>query len=277
MLSWCLSMVALGGTPDADDSLLNSKDASIAVRLRAELGTIGQLRHQLQINENGTDVSVPGDLGQNVLFAFTRLQVDLDLGKNRRDTLIFLYQPLNLESVVAPDRDLVVGDRTFLAGEALAFRYSFPYYRLTWLHDTTQKTDREIAFGLGLQIRNANIGYAALDGSQAVFSRNIGPVPLLSFRQRHTLTGRFFLGSELQGFYAPISLLNGSTTDVEGAIADARITVGLEGPKGVDGWASLRYIGGGAVGTSNNPDPFTDGFTRNWLHTVALTLGATVR
>ncbi|MEO0604794.1 MAG: hypothetical protein AAF211_25405 [Myxococcota bacterium] len=191
--------------------------------------------------------------------------------------MILLYQPLVFASEVAPDRDLRVGNQVFAAGEALRFRYSFPYYRATWLHDTTKKTDREIAFGLGLQIRNASIGYTAVDGSKSVVTTNIGPVPLLAFRQRHTLTGRFFLGSEIQGFWAPIRLLNGSNTDVEGAIADARITVGLEGPKGVDAWASLRYIGGGAVGTSNNPDPFTDGFTKNWLHTLGLTLGTTVR
>ncbi|MEN0062702.1 MAG: hypothetical protein AAGA48_11165 [Myxococcota bacterium] len=274
---WLASTLAFGGTPDAKDSLLNSTEAPVAVRLRAELGTVGQLRHQLQINENGTDVSLPKDLAQDVLFAFTRLQVDLDLGKNRRDTLILLYQPLVFASQLAPDRDLQIGDVTFAQGRALSFRYSFPYYRLTWLHDTTEATDREIAFGLGLQIRNASIGYTALDGSQSVITTNIGPVPLLAFRQRHTLTKNVFLGSEIQGFYAPISLINGSTSDVEGAIADARITLGLQGPKGLDGWVSLRYIGGGAVGTSNNADPFTDGFTRNWLHTLALTVGSTVR
>ncbi|MEM6927861.1 MAG: hypothetical protein AAF602_13095 [Myxococcota bacterium] len=274
---WLASLAALAGTPDAEDSLINSPDRAIALRLRAELGTVGQLRHQYQVNEDGTDVSIPRDLAQDVLFAFTRLQADLDLGANRRDTVILLYQPLVFASEVAPDRDLQVGNQVFARGEALRFRYSFPYYRATWLHDTTKKTDREIAFGLGLQIRNASIGYTALDGSKAVITTNIGPVPLLAFRQRHTITGKFFLGSEIQGFWAPIRLLNGSNTDVEGAIADARITVGLEGPRGVDAWASLRYIGGGAVGTSSNADPFTDGFTKNWLHTLGLTLGTTVR
>ncbi|MEO0604793.1 MAG: hypothetical protein AAF211_25400 [Myxococcota bacterium] len=61
---WLTSLAALAGTPDAEDSLVNSPDNAIALRLRAELGTVGQLRHQYQVNENGTDVSIPRDLAQ---------------------------------------------------------------------------------------------------------------------------------------------------------------------------------------------------------------------
>lgn len=269
---------AMAATPDAADSVLQSTTSGVALRLHADLGAVGQLSHRLQIGDAGTYVRVPSDLGQDILYPFLRFQVDLDLGVARRHTVALLYQPLNFVSQVAPEQDVVVGDVTFPAGRALQFQYGFPFYRGTWLYDLAPSADRETAIGAGLQIRNANIVYTALDGSASVASRNIGPVPLLAFRARHPINDGLWWAGELQGFYAPISLLNGSTSEVVGAIADGSVKIGLVGPKGVDVYAALRYVGGGAVGTSNNADPFTgDGFTENWIHFGALTLGAMVR
>lgn len=266
---------ALAGTPDAPDSILG--DGPAAVRLQADLGAVAQLSHRLQVGKGGSYVKIPSELGQDVLFPFTRFQVDLDLGRNRRHTVALLYQPLKFTSTVAPERDLQVGDRTFEAGRALDFQYSFPYWRLTWLYDLVPANATEVAFGLGLQLRNANIVYAAQDGSDVVSSRNIGPVPLLAFRSRGTLTGNLWFGAEVQGFWAPIKWINGSNTDVEGLIADSAVKVGLAGPKGADAYLAFRYIAGGAVGTSSNPDPYQDGYTRNWLHFGALSLGVALR
>jgi len=274
---WTLTLAALAATPDAADSVLQAADAPVALRLRADLGALAQISHRLQIGADGTEVQIPSDLGQDVLVPYTRLQLDLDLGRSRRHTVALLYQPLDLRSEVAPTDDLVVGDRTFAAGRSLRFRYSFPYWRTTWLYDLAPANDTEVAVGLALQIRNANIVYAAVDGSQVVSSRNIGPVPLLAFRSRGRLAGSSWIGAEMQGFWAPIRLINGSTNDVEGLIADGCLQWGLSGPKGAEAYLALRYVGGGAVGTSSNPDPYQDGYTKNWLHLGALSVGAALR
>jgi hypothetical protein len=272
-----LISLALAATPDVDDSMLQSTERPVAVRLYADVGFLGQISHTLQVGADGTDVRIPKDLGQDVLYPFLRFQTDLDLGRARRHTVAFLYQPLDLRSTVAPTEPLQVGDVTFPGGRGLEFRYGFSFWRTSWLYDLAPDTDREVALGLGLQIRNANIIYTALDGSRVVASRNIGPVPLLAGRTRHPLGDDGWIGTELQGFWAPIRLLNGSTSDVEGAIADASVKLGLSRPGGVDGWVAARYIGGGAVGTSSNADPFTDGYTKNWLHFFALSIGAGLR
>jgi hypothetical protein len=41
----------------------------------------------------------------------------------------------------------------------------------------------------------------------------------------------------------------------------------------VDAFLNLRYIGGGAKGTSSGSKGPGDGFTANWLHFVTVTLG----
>lgn len=270
--------LALAATPDSDASVLQSTDSKVALRLQADLGAIAQLSHTLQVGSGGTRVKIPSELGQDVLAPFLRFQVDLDLGVNRRHTVALLYQPVDFRSTVAPERDLTVGDVTFPAGRALTFRYGFPFWRATWLYDLAPSRERETALGLALQIRNANIVYAALDGSAAVSNRDVGPVPLLAFRTRHPLDDRLWWAGELTGFYAPVSGLNGSTNEVVGAIADGSLRLGLSGPGGTDVYASVRYVGGGSTGTSRSPDPFAgDGYLRNWLHFAALSLGASVR
>jgi hypothetical protein len=274
-----LLATSLAATPVADDSFIDrNHDAPVALRLRAEVGALATLKHDLQVGNDGDFLSVPGDLGQNVLYPFLRFQADLDICKKaRRNTLVFLYQPLTLNSTVAPTEDIRVGDLTFPAGRGLDFSYGFSFWRLTWMYDVVKALDTEIALGLGLQIRNANIVYEALDGSGVVASRNIGPVPLLAFRGRGTLTKKLWMAGEAQGFYAPIRGLNGGTTDVEGAIADASVSLGLAGPRGADFFFTFRYVGGGAVGGSSNADPFTDGFTRNWIHLMTLSVGFGLR
>ena len=286
-MRWCLMMIwgavmmgsAVAATPIAEDSWIDrNPEASVALRAQAEVGALYPIVNIYQVGQNGTEVSIPNDLGQENLFPFLRFQLDLDIGtKGRRNTLSFLYQPLTLQSLSAPDRDLQIGDILFPEGRGIDFTYGFSFWRLTWMYDVLPATDKELAFGLALQIRNANIVYAALDGSAVVATRNIGPVPILAFRGRGMLTKKLWMAGEMQGFYANIPGVNGGSTDVEGAILDTSLKVGLAGPQGASAFLALRYVGGGAVGESRRADPFTDGFTRNWIHFMSLSAGFELR
>ena len=276
MIAW-LSLMALAGTPDRTDSILQEADAPVAVRLFADLGATAQLSHRLQFDNDGTEVRVPRDLGQDLLYPFVRLQLDVDIGRSHRHTVSFLYQPLNFQSIVAPARETTVGDLVFPRGEALQFRYSFPFYRVTWLYDFAASTEREIAFGVALQIRNVSILYASLDGSQALASRDVGPVPLLAGRFRGPVSERLWWAGEVTGFYAPVSVLNGSDLPIVGAVVDASGKIGVR-TRGPDLYAALRFTGGGSTGTSDAPDPFAgDGYLFNWLYLGTLSLGVELR
>lgn len=268
--------LAHAGEPDAEDSLLNDPGRRFAVRLHAEIGFLSVLEHRLKLGTDGTYVDLREDMGQDTLFAFGRMSTDLDIGWDRRHTIVLLYQPLQLESQAVSDRDLVIEDAVYRAGTPINFRYSFPYWRISYLYDILPG-DAEVGFGASLQIRNANIEYASQDGVQLRASRNVGPVPVLKFRGRGIVRGRFWMGGEVDGFYAPIRYINGGRSDVEGAIVDASLRGGLALNYGVDTFLNLRYIGGGARGTSSDPDPFSDGFNANWLHFLTLSVGVSLR
>ncbi|MEM6296876.1 MAG: hypothetical protein AAGA54_36770 [Myxococcota bacterium] len=273
---FCAPAAASAGEPDAPDSVLNRPGSRVAVRLHAELGFLSVLGHRLKLGEDGTYADLREDLGQDTLFPFGRLSADLDIGTRRQHTISLLYQPLNLESQAVAERDLVVEDVTFAAGTPIDFRYSFPFWRISYLYDILPGPS-EVGFGGSLQIRNANIEYASQDGVQLRAVRDVGPVPVLKFRGRGFVRGRFWMGGEVDGFYAPIRYINGGRSDVEGAILDMSLRGGLAWRYGVDTFVNVRYLAGGARGTSSDPDPFSDGFNTNWLHFLTVSLGVSLR
>ena len=85
------------------------------------------------------------------------------------------------------------------------------------------------------------------------------------------------VGFEADGAYAPIKYLNGDTSDVIGALLDASVRTGYYAKRGIDPFISIRYVGGGAEGTTNDPDFNEDGYTENWLHLMVFSMGFVVR
>ena len=77
-------------------------------RLKAhfELGFLGVMSHKVQFSNDGTYISSPKDGGQDNLFAFSRLSLDLRISE--RSKLVFLYQPLDLVTQNLIGRDIRV-------------------------------------------------------------------------------------------------------------------------------------------------------------------------
>jgi hypothetical protein len=274
MLSLLFSTAAFAVSPSADDSRLNSPGGA-DVRLHAELGGYLPVSHTLQYGKDGTEFDLVHDGGQGTIFPFVRLSADLDTPK--LGTFVLLVQPLDLRTEVELRDPLVVDETTIPAGTPVDIRYGFTFYRASWMGDLLASPDRELAVGGSLQLRNAVIGYTAVDGSWRNFKRNIGPVPLLKARLRLPAGETTWWGAEVDGIYAPIKYFNGSDNDVVGSLLDASLRAGLDLGRGTDAFLNLRYLGGGSSGTSHDPDPGSDGYSANWLHSVSLSLGATIR
>ncbi|HCH62775.1 MAG TPA: hypothetical protein DFR83_08225 [Deltaproteobacteria bacterium] len=275
-LLFLIASVSFATTPVAPQSVLNSPDRPYAVHFSAELGTLAVMAHRIQFSKSGTMIDYVEEGGQDNLFPYARLQSELSLGD--RHSVVLLYQPLNLTTRARLPRDLVIDNATFEKGSGMRFRYGFDFYRGSWLYDLQEEKKKEFALGLSLQIRNATIDFEDLDGETFRANRDIGPVPVLKMRVRQPMgsTGAFW-GFEADGFYAPIKYLNGSDVDVIGAILDTSARVGTPTKNGVDVFLNVRYIGGGAEGTSDDFLAPADGWVENWLHTVAVSVGTQLR
>jgi len=228
--------------------------------------------NQAQFSKNGTYFNYVQEGGQDILFPLSRLSLDLEI--NKKHTLTFLYQPLRLESKAVLRNDLIVDNLTFPAGTSVNFLYNFPFFRLSYMKEFAPNNEKfDFAFGLSLQLRNATINFESTDGSLFRANRDVGPVPILKFRTRYKPTKRTYTEMEADGFYAPISYLNGSDNEVIGAILDASIRQGFHVTDEVGVFLNARYLGGGAVGTSDDGLELGDGYVRNWLHFATVSVG----
>lgn len=249
------------------------KRPSIGIKAVAELGTLVPIAHTVQFDKTGTVFDYVNEGGQDNLFLFSR--ISLEMAIDGKYTVILLYQPLNLETAVVLQNDLSLDKQVFPAGTPMDLRYGFDFYRVSYLYDFWHRDpDRELAVGGSLQLRNATIDFTSADGTMRRTNRNVGPVPLVKFRIKHTFDTGWWIGGEIDAIYAPVKYLNGSNTDVVGALLDANFRVGLPINEYSSTFLNLRYLGGGAEGTSQNKPGPGDGFTANWLHFLTLSAGA---
>jgi|LNFM01.1.fsa_nt_gb hypothetical protein len=254
---------------------LNPSSRFWAVRASVELGTIAVLSHTIQFGRNGSTIDYVREGGQNNLALFARLSAELELGHHHN--FVFLYQPIDLRTQARLSRDVTVNNIVFPRDSSLDLRYGFDFYRASYAYDFFADPRQELSVGLSFQIRNASISFTSTDGAQRTINNDIGLVPALKVRGRYTLRSGTFFGFEVDGIYATIPGLNGSDIPFEGAIIDGSLRAGLRlfGPTEV--FLNLRYLGGGARGTERAPDPPGDGYTNNWLHTLAISIGANIR
>lgn len=244
----------------------------VVFRVEGELGFLGVLGHKIQFSKDGTYFDYRRQGGQDVLFPLARLSLELDFKK--RNTFILLYQPLTLESQVLLQEDLIVDGLTFPASTNLKLLYGFPFYRASFLRELLPLNDKfDLAVGGSLQIRNATISFESADGKLFRTNRDVGPVPAFKVRARARLSEVMYMEIEADGMYAPVSYLNGSDTEIVGAILDASWRLGVQVSDPLKTFLNLRYLGGGAVGTSDNDSGPGDGYTKNWLNFLTVSAG----
>ncbi|MFO7676497.1 MAG: hypothetical protein R6X12_09305 [bacterium] len=258
---------------------LNDPSSPVEFRAGTEIGFFGVLDHTIRFGVNGTEFDYVREGRQNILFPFERLTAELHL--KPRHTIVFLYQPLDIRTAATLENPLIVDTDTFPPGTPMNLRYGFDFYRLSWLYDLWPAPDRELAFGLSGQIRDASIAFASQDGHRQRVYQDLGPVPVLKARLKAPLGRRLWLGAEVDGFYAQGKFITGSTnveSSFKGAILDASLRSGYRLNDALEGFLNLRYLGGGAEGQQVNPEnPLADGYTSNWLGAFSLALGFYIR
>jgi hypothetical protein len=287
---WAFALAALlclGTLPVASvsaETFLNENDGPLDVSLIAETGFTKILYHTIKLGEDGDRFDYVEEGGQEILFPFTRFSAELSV--RDRHTVIFLYQPLKLETQVRFDEARTIDGVTFPADEGVDLTYGFPFYRASYLYDFARSEALELAAGVSLQLRNASIRFVPADGEQTVVSQDLGPVPIIklrgSYRFRDSVIPGAFVALEADGFYASSAFFNGADYDFTGSIFDVSLRSGFEPTPGLALFASLRSFGGGGGGTRPEDERTVwsqswSRFTDNFLSTLSLSLGARVR
>ncbi len=263
----------------AAQSGLNDPANPYELELSYELGAVKVLKNTLQIGADSTDFNFVTRGGEEILFPFQRFSGNLSLGG--RHNIVLLYQPLEIVTTVAFRSAVKIDTVPFAADDNLRIKYSFPFWRLSYVYDFIDNGKLELGAGLSLQLRNASIVFESLSSGEVSTSQNLGPVPIIKARGSYRFDSGFFVGAEVDGFYASSAFFNGADFAFEGSILDASLRAGLRLRDNTDAFLNLRYLGGHAEGTSEYEDRYwtqsISDYTTNYLATLSLTLGFTLR
>lgn len=240
-----------------------------------EYGFVFLPDHQIRWGQKDGFLDYVSSGGQKTLFPNWRVTAGGTIAKDHQ--LTFTYQPIYLDTQVNLRQDFAPDGVEFKKGDAVNMRYYFPFYRLSYLWHAINDANWRWSIGLGLQLRNATIGYTKADGTKRFEQRNVGPVPLLHTALRYSWNNGIWLGLDAQGFYAPIKYLNGSNTDVIGWIYEVTVDSGIKIWRGLSGYGNVRVLGGGNSGNSKTPRPTGGTYSENIILTVAMNLGLAVK
>ena len=103
-----LSLVFLSGISAAAQTVGMKSDrtaSEVKFRAVAETGFIAVLAHKIQLGQGGSYFDYVNDGGQDVLFPSTRFSIELD--HKEKNTFVFLYQPLRIETQSLLRDDLI--------------------------------------------------------------------------------------------------------------------------------------------------------------------------
>lgn len=252
-------------------TLLNDPKRSYRVRLSAELGPMAVVSHSLQLGQNGTRLDMRKDAGQSLLFPFARIEGNLAM---RRNHFTLVYQPLELDTRVVLSRDVVIGGMTFAKGTAVDSRTGFPFWRTSYLYDFASTAGNELSLGASLQLRDTVIDLTSGSGTLRGSHRLVTAMPSIKFRAKKSYSSGYFVGMDTDAFYASVPFLNGTmASNVRGLIIDTSLQAGVKLRPGVESFVNLRYIGVGNEGNLPSTAFSSAGFSRDWIHVIALTAG----
>ncbi|HEX2574108.1 MAG TPA: hypothetical protein VH877_31470 [Polyangia bacterium] len=255
---------------------LNDPTRYWAIRGYLEAGLIAPYSHIIQFGQDGSRFDYVHEGSQNVAFPTLRVSAELELGKHHN--IILLYQPIDVRTEAVLRRDVRVDKIDFANGTPINLRYGFDFYRVSYLYDFYKDPRYELAVGASVQLRDASITFTSIDTQQRVVNTNLGVVPLIKVRGRYTFKNGFWLGLEADGIYAAGRIITGTVVNgFIGALYDISARAGFRPTGFLDIFFSLRFLGGGARGTERRPTPPSDGYTDNWIHTVAFTVGVGLR
>lgn len=257
----------------------------ITVRPSIEIGFLDIPAHTLQFGDGTDTFDYVREGGQEILFPYQRLRIDVGLGARQRHHVSLLYQPLTIETESRFEEDRTIDTVTFEAGQAVALTYGFDFWRGSYVYRIVARDDWELDAGLSFQIRNASIRFRALEGDELVVSQDTGPVPVLRLRSRYTWPRGLWLEGEADGFYASNAFVNGAEYPFTGWIWDAAVSAGVPVHPLAEAYLTVRTIGGGAEGTATDTREVwtqsraggAERYTANALVTWALSAGFRLR
>lgn len=226
-----------------------------------EVGPAFIAQNDGRYGETGTRYKA-ADVGQrDNLVNVSRTSLELGIG---RHTVILLYAPFDVTTQVRLAKPIQFRDELFAAGTVVDHRYLFDGYRGSYLYRVVDQETFGLELGGSLQIRNADVAFASVDGMQRAHQDDIGLVFAAKARAWLRPHARGPWGAlEADGF-STFGLVDG----VSGGIYDVQLAAGQRVGRGIDVVLGARLLGGGADVEDQNIE--------NWANFITFTAGVRI-
>ncbi len=160
-------------------------DGSLHALLDLETGAQWATRNDAAVpGGSGTRFSMAGGDFESKTAPYVRIQAGLRLGRHR---LLGTFAPVRLSGHGASGGTILFRGQTFTANGDSAFHYKFDTYRLTYRYALVDRASLDVQVGVTALVRDAEIRLS--QGAQSTAERNVGFVPLLSFRLAWAFAG----------------------------------------------------------------------------------------
>lgn len=209
------------------EDVKDENEANIIWKVDVQAGTVSVIENFSKIpGDTGTEFNIDGQTIANYRLYLSALI------KNKHE-IRFLYAPLDYNTTINSQTDILFSDSIFLAGLDTDAFYKFNSYRLSYIYHFDQIGKVQFRLGFTAKIRDAE---TALNQGQINESfTDIGFVPLIHLGAKIQLSKKLMLDAEVEGSWAP-----------QGYAFDNRLSLNYQITNNLSIGAGAGYLDGGA-------------------------------
>ena len=200
---------------------------SIVWKIDVQAGTVSVLSNFSQIpGDTGTEFNIDGQTIANYRLYLSTLIKD-------KHEIRFLYAPLEYNTTLNPETDILFRDSVFLAGMDTEAFYKFNSYRLSYIYHFDKVGAVQFRLGFTAKIRDAETSLTQAQTSESF--TDLGFVPLIHLGAKIQLSKKLILDAEVEGSWAP-----------QGYAFDNRLSLNYQLTNNLSIGAGAGYLDGGA-------------------------------
>ena len=200
---------------------------NIVWKIDVQAGTVSVLSNFSQIpGDTGTEFNIDGQTIANYRLYLSTLIKD-------KHEIRFLYAPLEYNTTLNPETDILFRDSVFLAGMDTEAFYKFNSYRLSYIYHFDKVGAVQFRLGFTAKIRDAETSLTQAQTAESF--TDLGFVPLIHLGAKIQLSKKLILDAEVEGSWAP-----------QGYAFDNRLSLNYQLTNNLSIGAGAGYLDGGA-------------------------------
>ncbi|UCH49103.1 MAG: hypothetical protein JSU95_04745, partial [Betaproteobacteria bacterium] len=172
----------------------------------------------LQLNSDtlglGAVINLENVLGVESSFSTYRLDARYRFGETRRHELEFHYFTSERDGSQTLDRDTIIGDIEFKAGDGVFTEFELQFANIDYVYNFLMDDRVRLGVSVGLHTTGIRLAVASTNGVDREEEEFTAPLPMLGFRSEVILAKRWRAITDLNLFYLEYDQYTGRLADI---------------------------------------------------------------